>query len=121
MPRYKTRHEKRWRRHLRVRRKIFGTADRPRVCVFRSLRHIYCQAIDDVRGVTISAASTLEKDLRKPGHNATIEDARQVGERLAERLLALGITQVVFDRGGFRYHGQVKALCEGLRSKGIKV
>lgn len=121
MPRYKTRHEKRWRRHRRVRRKVAGTAERPRVCVFRSLRHIYCQAIDDLRGVTLASASTLEKDIREPGKNATVEDARKVGERIAERLLELGIQQVVFDRGGYKYHGQVKALCEGIRSKGIKV
>ncbi len=122
MPRYRTRQERRWRRHRRVRKKIFGTAERPRIAVFRSLRHIYAQAIDDERGHTLAAASTLESTFRERGlRNATVREARAVGELLAERLQALGIQQAVFDRGGYRYHGQVRAVCEGLRARGIRI
>ena len=121
MARCKTRHDKRRRRHLRIRKRVVGTAERPRVCVFRSLRHIYCQAVDDWEGRTLCAASSLEKEFRNGRRNATVETARAVGERMAERLLARGVRTVVFDRGGYRYHGQVRALCEGLRAKGIQV
>jgi len=122
MPRYRTRQERRWRRHRRIRKKVQGTAERPRIAVFRSLRHIYAQAIDDERGHTLAAASTLEKIFRAEGRrNATVELARRVGELLAERLMARGIRQAVFDRGGFRFHGQVRAVCEGLRAKGVQI
>jgi large subunit ribosomal protein L18 len=122
MPRYRTRQERRWRRHRRIRKKVQGTAERPRIAVFRSLRHIYAQAIDDERCHTLAAASTLEKIFRAEGRrNATVELARRVGELLAERLMARGIRQAVFDRGGFRFHGQVRAVCEGLRAKGIQI
>lgn len=122
MPRYRTRQERRWRRHRRIRKKIRGTAERPRIAVFRSLRHIYAQAIDDELGHTLAAASTLEKIFRAEGRrNATVELARRVGELLAERLAARGIQRAVFDRAGFKFHGQVRAVCEGLRAKGIQI
>ncbi|MCS7312869.1 MAG: 50S ribosomal protein L18 [Acidobacteria bacterium] len=122
MPRYRTRQERRWRRHRRIRKNIQGTAARPRIAVFRSLRHVYAQAIDDERGHTLAAASTLEKTFRVEGRrNATVELARQVGELLAQRLATQGIQRAVFDRAGFKFHGQVRAVCEGLRAKGIQV
>ncbi|AZR74733.1 50S ribosomal protein L18 [Anoxybacter fermentans] len=109
------------RRHLRVRKKISGTPERPRLSVYRSLKHMYAQVIDDVNGVTLVAASTLDPQLRnqlKYGGNK--EAARAVGELIAERCLEKGIEKVVFDRGGNLYHGRVKALAEGARSKGLK-
>lgn len=121
MPRYKTRRLQRKRRHLRLRRRIIGTPDRPRVCVFRSLRHVYCQAIDDMNQRTLCAATSLEADLRNKKINVNLALSRKVGERLGQRLETLGIRAVVFDRGGYRYHGLVRALCEGLRDKKIQV
>ncbi|NLV92203.1 MAG: 50S ribosomal protein L18 [Firmicutes bacterium] len=106
------------RRHVRVRTKISGTAQRPRLNVFRSLRHIYAQVIDDVAGHTLAAASTLElKDLENTGNK---EAARAVGELVAKRALEKGVSEVVFDRGGFIYHGRVAALAEGAREAGLK-
>ncbi len=111
--------EARKKRHLRVRKKIRGTAERPRLNVFRSLRHIYAQLIDDDRGQTIVSASTLDLrgNLAATGNK---EAARQVGDLLARRALEKGIEQVVFDRGGYLYHGRVRALAEGARSQGLK-
>jgi len=105
-------------RHSRVRNKISGTAERPRLCVFRSENHIYAQIIDDVAGNTLVSASTVEKAFEGKGSNC--EAAKKVGETLAERAVQKGIEEVVFDRGGYIYHGRVKALAEGAREGGLK-
>ncbi len=117
----KTRAEARKRRHLRVRKRVFGTPERPRLNVYRSLSQIYAQIIDDVAGHTLVSASTIDKELREKvkGLKKT-EQARLVGKALAERALSRGIEQVVFDRGGFRYIGRVQALAEGAREGGLK-
>jgi len=115
------RHELRRRRHLRVRKKVFGTPERPRLVVFRSNKHIYVQIIDDVAGHTLVAASTLDKELRdKLDKTWTKEAAREVGRLVGKRALEKGIKKVVFDRGGFRYHGRVKELAEGAREAGLE-
>lgn len=118
-----TRRLRRERRHLRVRRKISGTGERPRLVVFRSLNQIEGQVVDDVRGVTLVGLSTLAKDLREQkaeqGQTKT-EASRAAGKRLAERAREMGITQVVFDRGGYIYHGRVKAFAEGAREGGLE-
>ena len=112
--------EARLRRHRRVRRKVYGTAERPRLNVFRSLNHIYAQVIDDERGVTLVSASTLDPELRGQLTGLTkTEQAKKVGELVAKRALAAGIKRVVFDRGGYLYHGRVKALAEGSREAGL--
>ncbi len=108
----------RQKRHKRVRGKIAGTPERPRLNVFRSNANIYAQIIDDVKGVTLVSASTLDKELEGAGGNA--EAAKKVGLKLAERALAKGIENVVFDRGGYIYHGRVAALAEGAREGGLK-
>ena len=105
-------------RHRRVRGKISGTANRPRLNVFRSTSNIYAQIIDDVNGATLVAASTLDKDFNGNGGNK--EAARKVGELLAKRAAEKGITEVVFDRGGYIFHGRVKELAEGAREGGLK-
>ena len=105
-------------RHARVRGKISGTAERPRLCVFRSENHIYAQVIDDVAGVTLCAAASNEKDFEVYGGNC--DAAAKVGAKVAERALAKGIENVVFDRGGYIYHGRVKALAEAAREAGLK-
>ena len=109
----------RLRRHRRVRGKISGTSERPRLDVFRSSKHIYAQIIDDVSGKTLAAASSMEKGFDGTGGN--IEAAGKVGKAIAEKALALGIKQVVFDRGGFVYHGRVKALADGAREGGLEL
>ena len=111
--------QSRKRRHFRVRKKISGTAERPRLSVFRSSGHIYAQAIDDVNGRTLAAASTMEKELRA-GATGNIEAAEKVGRLVAERVKAAGITTVVFDRGGFHYHGRVAALADAAREAGLE-
>ena len=108
----------RLKRHARVRSKISGTAQCPRLDVFRSNSNIYAQLIDDVNGVTLAAASSNEKDFAENGSNK--EGARKVGQLIAERAAAKGIEQVVFDRGGYIYHGRVKELAEGAREGGLK-
>ena len=109
------------RRHKRVRKKVHGTPERPRLNVYRSLLHIYAQVIDDEAGETLVAASTIDKDLRGQMAGKTkVEQARLVGQTVAERARARGITHVVFDRGGYRYFGRVKALAEGAREGGLK-
>ena len=113
-----TKSDHRDRRHRRVRKKVAGTAERPRLAVFRSSKHIYVQAIDDRAGRTIVSASTMEADLRS-GATATVEAARSVGKLVGERAKAAGITSVVFDRGGFTYHGRVAAVAEGAREAGL--
>jgi len=105
-------------RHRRVRGKISGTAECPRLNVFRSTNNIYAQVIDDVKGVTLAAASSLDKDFNGNGGNK--EAARKVGELIAKRAVAKGIEKVVFDRGGYLYHGRVKELAEGAREGGLK-
>lgn len=108
------------RRHLRVRKKVFGTTERPRLSVFRSSEHIYAQVIDDADGRTLAAASSVEKDVREQRSGKKKTDVAQiVGKRLAERAKAQGVEQVVFDRGGFRYHGRVKAVADGAREGGL--
>jgi large subunit ribosomal protein L18 len=105
----------------RIRAKVVGTAERPRLAVFRSLKHIYAQAVDDSQGRTLVSASTLDKDLRASGaYGGNIAAAKVVGERIAEQLLAAGVAEVVFDRGGYIYHGRLKALAEAARGKGLK-
>ena len=104
-------------RHTRVRGKISGTAQRPRLNVYRSNSNIYAQVIDDVAGVTLVSASTLEKDVKG---NSKTEKAAFVGETIAKRAVEKGITEVVFDRGGYLYHGRVQALAEAARENGLK-
>lgn len=108
----------RLKRHKRVRAHISGTAEIPRLAVFRSEKHIYAQVIDDVAGKTIAAAATNEKDFGTYGGN--VEAAKKLGAVIAERALKAGIENVVFDRGGYLYHGRVKALAEGAREGGLK-
>ena len=108
----------RLKRHKRVRAKISGTAERPRLCVYRSNSNIYAQIIDDVAGVTLVSASSLEKGFEGNGGNA--EAAKKVGEAIAKKALAKGLENVVFDRGGYLYHGRVQALAEGAREGGLK-
>ena len=105
-------------RHRRVRAKISGTPERPRLNVYRSTKHIYAQLIDDVNGVTLASASSMDKDFEGTGGNT--EAARKVGTMIAERALAKNITEVVFDRGGYLYHGRVKELADGAREGGLK-
>ena len=107
----------RLKRHKRVRAKISGTPARPRLNVFRSLNHIYAQIIDDVNGNTLVAASSVEKDFGATGGNC--EAAKKVGQLVAERAIAKGIEEVVFDRGGYVYHGRVQSLAEGAREGGL--
>ena len=105
-------------RHARVRKKISGTPEMPRLCVYRSLNNIYAQIIDDTKGVTLVSASSLEKSFEGTGSN--MEAAKKVGQIVAERAKAAGIEAVVFDRGGYLYHGRVKALAEGAREGGLQ-
>ena len=106
-------------RHRSVRGKISGTAARPRLDVFRSAKHIYAQVIDDEQGVTLASASSMDKDFNAYGGN--VEAAKKVGENIAKKCLEKGITEVVYDRGGFVYHGRVQALAEGAREAGLKL
>ena len=108
----------RLKRHKRVRAKISGTPERPRLNVFRSLNHIYAQVIDDVNGKTLVSASSVEKDFGMTGGNC--DAAKKVGQTVAERAVAKGITEVVFNRGGYVYHGRVQSLAEGAREGGLK-
>lgn len=113
------REKARRKRHRRVRKKISGTAERPRLAVFRSARHIYVQAIDDIAGRTLAAAST--KNLKKPlkGSSGNVAAAKMVGQDLGAKLIEKSIDSALFDRGGFLYHGRVKALAEGIRAAGL--
>ncbi|WP_338553280.1 50S ribosomal protein L18 [Paenibacillus sp. KS-LC4] len=111
----------RLKRHLRVRKKINGTVARPRLSVFRSAKHMYAQLIDDVQGVTLAAASTQDKELAEAiGNGGSVEAARKVGELLAKRAQAKGVNQVVFDRGGYLYHGRIQALADAAREAGLE-
>lgn len=117
----KTAREKRIARHKRIRRKVFGTPERPRLCIYRSLRHMYAQIIDDVAGHTLVAASTVEPALRNAlKSTGNKEAAAAVGRLIAQRALEKGITQVVFDRGGFLYHGRVAVLADAAREAGLQ-
>jgi large subunit ribosomal protein L18 len=108
------------RRHFRVRKRVSGSAERPRLAIFRSGQHIYAQVIDDVQQHTLAAAATVDKDIKtKLSSGGNIEAATAVGKLIAERALAKGIAQVVFDRGGNLYHGRVKALAEAARAAGL--
>ncbi|MGL5079908.1 MAG: 50S ribosomal protein L18 [Microcoleaceae cyanobacterium] len=115
-----TRQESRERRHRRVRRSVFGTSERPRMAVFRSHKHIYVQVIDDTKQHTLVAASTLDPELKTQVESGgTCDASMQVGQLVAQRSLSQGITKVVFDRGGYLYHGRVKALAEAAREAGL--
>ena len=113
--------EERLRRHVRVRKKISGTAETPRLSVFRSLNHIYVQIIDDVKGVTLCSASTMEKGVKEKITGLSKTDAaKEVGKAAGEKAKALNIEQVVFDRGGYLYTGRVQAVADGAREAGLK-
>ena len=116
----KKKQEARRRRHRRVRKHVRGTSERPRLAVFRSNRHLVAQVIDDVAGRTLAAASTLEPDLRS-GPTANKQAAETVGRLVAERALGAGVTKVVFDRGGFLYHGRVAAVADAARAAGLEL
>lgn len=105
-------------RHARVRAKLSGTEARPRLNVFRSNKHIYAQLIDDVNGVTLASASTLDKEVNVEGNN--LETAKQIGELIAKRAVEKGYKSVVFDRGGYLYHGRIKALADAARENGLE-
>ena len=118
---YKSQLNARRRRHLRVRAKVSGTPERPRLNVYRSSAHIYAQLIDDVAGATLVAASDLEADFaaRLADSKTKSDKAKAVGQLIGERAKALGVTTVVFDRGGYKYHGRVKAVADGAREAGL--
>lgn len=107
------------RRHRRIRKRLGGTAERPRLCVFRSLSHLYAQLVDDTTGRTLAAASTLEPALRRQ-EGTKVERARGVGLAIAERAKAAGISRVVFDRGGYLYHGRIECLAQAAREGGLE-
>lgn len=109
-------------RHARVRKNVYGTPDRPRLNVYRSLEHIYAQVIDDTKGITLVSASTLEKAAQSEIEGKTkTEQAKVVGKLVAQRALEAGVTKVVFDRGGFKYHGRVQALADASREAGLNL
>ncbi|MBE7057352.1 MAG: 50S ribosomal protein L18 [Ruminococcaceae bacterium] len=115
------RKEVRVRKHVRVRKKISGTAECPRLAVFRSASHIYAQIIDDDKGVTLVAASSLDKAIKeKVEFGGNVEAAKEVGKLVAEKAIEAGITDVVFDRGGYMYHGRIQALADSAREAGLK-
>ena len=116
----RTKQEQRRRRHARVRKHVSGTEAAPRLAVFRSNKHIYVQVIDDIAGRTLASASTLEAE-RRGAATATVDAAKQVGQAVAERVKAAGISAVVFDRGGFKYHGCVAAVADGARAAGLEL
>ena len=105
--------------HSRIRKKVQGTTEKPRLAVYRSLNHIYAQIIDDQNGKTLAAASTTEKDLGGVRKGGNLEAAQKVGRAIAERAMSAGVSQVVFDRGGYVYHGRVKALLDATRDAGL--
>jgi large subunit ribosomal protein L18 len=121
MARYKTKKEQRLRRHRRIRKTISGTAERPRLAVCITSKHIYVQFIDDENGTTITSTSTLDPKFRESGEKANVAGAEKLGIIAAEKAKAAKISASVFDRGGFRYHGKVKALADAVRKAGIKM
>ena len=117
----KSRNDRRVKRHERVRKNVYGTPERPRLCVYRSNKNISVQIIDDVNGVTLASASSLEKELKAEiGYGGNKEAAKKVGAVIAKRALEKGIDTVCFDRGGFLYHGRVQELADGAREAGLK-
>src|SRR5574337_2115087 len=113
---------KRTRRHLRVRRKVVGSSERPRLNVYRSLKHIYCQIIDDIEGKTLAAASTQSPDIRSQiRYGGNVKAAEIVGKKIAEAAQSKGIVKVVFDKGGYKYHGRIKALAESARRHNLSL
>jgi large subunit ribosomal protein L18 len=121
MDKAKEKRDARERRHVRVRAKVKGTPERPRLAVYRSLEHIYAQVIDDIAGHTLASASTIDAEIKKAikGKHKT-EEAKIVGQFIAARAKKAGVTRVVFDRGGHMYHGRVKALADGAREAGLE-
>ncbi len=116
-----SRNDKRLKRHQRVRKDLYGTPEKPRLCVYRSNKNISAQIIDDVNGTTLVSASSLDKDLKAEiGYGGNKEAAKKVGEAVAKKAVAKGIEEVCFDRGGFLYHGRVAELAEGAREGGLK-
>jgi large subunit ribosomal protein L18 len=115
----KTRRERRYRRRLRVRKKVQGTAERPRLVVFRSLKHVYAQLVDDERGVTLLGVADRSEGVTPEG-SGKVAKARAVGEAIAAKARAAGHTRVVFDRGGYQYHGRVRAVADGARAGGLE-
>ena len=116
-----SRNDKRLKRHQRVRKDLYGTPEKPRLCVYRSNKNISAQIIDDVNGTTLVSASSLDKDLKTEiGYGGNKEAAKKVGEAVAKKAVAKGIEEVCFDRGGFLYHGRVAELAEGAREGGLK-
>ncbi|MDA2937007.1 50S ribosomal protein L18 [Acidobacteria bacterium AH-259-A15] len=120
MAEHLTREARRSKRHGRIRGKIHGTQQRPRLCVFRSLKHMYAQLVDDNQGGTILAVCTVKLDGRKLKNGGSVEAAKKVGETIAKKAVEKGIETVVFDRSGYLYHGRVKALAEAARKMGLK-
>jgi large subunit ribosomal protein L18 len=117
----KSRNEARKKRHQRIRNRVQGSPQRPRLCVFRSLKHIYAQVVDDTRGHTLASASTLEPGLRNDMPSLPkVEEAARVGTLVAERARAAGVSAVVFDRGGYLYHGRVQRLADAARAAGLE-
>jgi len=116
----RTREERRYRRHLRVRKRVSGTSERPRLAVFRSLKHIYAQLVDDDRGVTLLGVSDASEGLALEG-TGKVARAKATGKLLAQKAKAAGISKTVFDRGGYRYHGRVQAVAEGAREGGLEL
>lgn len=117
----RSRNEARLKRHQRVRKNVYGTAEKPRLCVFRSLTSIYAQIIDDEKGITLVSSSSIDKELKKKiAGMEKVEQATEVGKLLGERAISKNITTVIFDRGGYKYFGRVKALADGARESGLK-
>ena len=117
----KTKEAIRAKKHARVRKNLFGTPERPRLCVYRSNKNISCQIVDDVNGVTLAAASSLDKDVKaEANYGGNKEAAKKVGEAIAKKAAEKGISEVAFDRGGYIYHGRVKELADGGREGGLK-
>jgi large subunit ribosomal protein L18 len=121
MPKEGTSRVRRYARHRRIRRRLRGVAERPRLTVFRSLRHTYAQIVDDSAGVTLVSASTLDQEVKSQRDSKPkVDVSRMVGELVAKRSVEKGVTRVVFDRGGYKYHGRVKALADAARKGGLK-
>ncbi|MCP4203141.1 MAG: 50S ribosomal protein L18 [bacterium] len=121
MDRARRKRDQRQRAHKRVRRSVSGTSERPRLAVFKSLKYTYAQVIDDLKGETMAQASSAEKDIQKAAKDGKkVDAARLVGETIAERAKKVGVEQVVFDRGGYIYHGRVRQVAEGARKKGLQ-
>ena len=118
---YKNRKEKRYRRHNRIRRKISGNAERPRLCVSLSNKHMYVQVIDDEKGHTVVAVSSQGKEFSDLNKSANVEGAAALGKIVGAKILEAGIAELVFDRGGYKYHGKIKAIADAVREAGLKL